>query len=388
MEATTARVFISHTGQEDRPRDLAAAVSEELKRQKIDFFYDAWSIPAGVHWEDFISHAAGNCKVFVAILSRGYFQRYWCMRELDLALTHGRPMLPVYFCISLQEVKQVAPLKETFVKAFQEDNRVTSDELERWWDNVVNRLPKLQGIQVPSTEKDAFVKAIHKIVQHLRTSCPNDNSLQSLSRRARTNPVFESFWDMLDPDLQDALALAGTAARREGKDYISTNQFFSALHRRSPNPLPDFFQRLPNGALPPSTASDVAPEEIALEEIRALSPCMTDAVSHLLEDQRLIQHVEQASHHNNQSTTTAKMTKLSAADVFVDIAMHGRGKSTMLLRAKGVDQANIQSILNELKWHVRVRSSQPKQNAAVVEQTNVSSVEHACEHFPKSQQDQ
>lgn len=382
--ATTARVFISHTGQENRPRDLAAAVSEALKQQEIDFFYDCWSIPAGVPWEDFICRAAGNCKIFVVILSFGYFQRYWCMRELDLAFSNGRPLLPVYFCISRKEAEEALQSKEAFVEAFEEDNRVTSDELERWWHNAVNLLPKVQGIQVSSTEKDAFVKVIHKIVQHVRLSCPATDSPERLPMsRARTNPVFEPFWDMLDSDLQDALVLAGTAARREGKDYISTSQFFSALHRQSPNPLPDFFQRLPNGALPPSTASDVVPQEIALEEIRSLSPCMTDAVSHLLEDERRPQHVQQVSHLNGEATNTAKITQLSAADVFVDIAMHGRGKSTMLLRSKGVGQGKIQSILNELKWHVRVRSSPqpPKMARVAVGPTNNGSVLH--EHSSK-----
>ena len=96
------------------------------------------------------------------------------------------------------------------------------------------------------------------------------------------NPLFEAIWNSLDEELQNAFLLAGGAASREGKEYISTTQLFMALRKLSPSPLSDFFDRLPDGALPESTPYDVAVEDSALDSITSLSPCVNAAVSNLI----------------------------------------------------------------------------------------------------------
>jgi len=155
-----------------------------------------------------------------------------------------------------------------------------------------------------------------------------------------TNPVFGSIWDNLDEDLQDAFALAATAARREGKDYISTTTLFAALRRLSPEPLAEFLQQLPEGALPDSVPSAVVAEVVALDDIQSLSPCVNAAMANL---------TTQPSH------PTGRAVRISSEDIFVDIALHGNSKSTVRLRTHGVDQAKVISIVKQLGHEVLMR---------------------------------
>lgn len=158
-----------------------------------------------------------------------------------------------------------------------------------------------------------------------------------------TNPVFGSIWNQLDEDLQDAFALAATAARREGKDYISTTQLFSALRRLSPQPLSEVFAQLPDGSLPESTPSAVAVEVVALDDIQSLSPCVTAAMENL-------------TLSGGGGTTDSSSRPISSEDIFVDIALHGKSKSTVRLRTHGVDQAKVHEIVTQLGHTVLLRA--------------------------------
>jgi len=160
------------------------------------------------------------------------------------------------------------------------------------------------------------------------------------------NPVFESIWNSLDEDLQDAFALAATAARRDNKDYISTTTLFAALRRLSPSPLNELFGYLPEGSLPESTPDTIVEAEVmALDEIVSLSPCVNAAMVSLTP-------VAETS-----GTEMAK--RISSEDMFVDVALHGNSKSTVLLRTHGVDQAKVQEIVRQLGHNVLMRKPAP-----------------------------
>jgi hypothetical protein len=47
--------------------------------------------------------------------------------------------------------------------------------------------------------------------------------------------------------------------------------------------------------------------------------------------------------------------KVSSEDVFVDIARHGKSKSTQLLRTHGVDEQKVDLMVKQLGWLVLER---------------------------------
>lgn len=165
-----------------------------------------------------------------------------------------------------------------------------------------------------------------------RAGTREDGTDQPVAANSPLQPV----WDLLDPSLQDAFALAATAARREGKDYISTRTLFAAFRRLRPAQLAAFFGQLPAGALPDSISEDVTVDRAAMDDIQSLSSCV------------------QASLTNLSSRATAEH-KLASEDIFIDIARHGTGESVRRLRTHGIDSERISHILGQLGWAVTER---------------------------------
>ena len=140
-------------------------------------------------------------------------------------------------------------------------------------------------------------------------------------------------WEKLDPDLQDALALAYNQAQRDGQNLIKTKYFFAALARLRPEPVGEFLNRVPAGAFPKPTSQDIFIERNLLEGNPTFSGCVDDSLRYLTEK-------------------VPSNRKLSSADVMVDIAEYGTGSSVAKLRQNGVTKEKVNEIVNELGWDV------------------------------------
>ena len=158
-------VFISHTGQDDTARNFAAHLGDKMKDQDIEYFYDARCIPPSVQWEQVIREAVSDCSVFVAVLSPTYFKRYWCMHELDLALTNKRAILPIYYSIDKFSYPRN---KDEFCTSFVNDRRVKDGEVAQWWTNVSQLLPEIQGIRrTDNARKDADATLKNEVIDFI-----------------------------------------------------------------------------------------------------------------------------------------------------------------------------------------------------------------------------
>jgi hypothetical protein len=164
---------------------------------------------------------------------------------------------------------------------------------------------------------------------------PENRSRASEFPEASEN-LLHRLWDTFDPDLQDAMSVAFNQAKREGKTRISTRTFFAAVARLKPARFAPLLDRLPEDALPEPVGQDVPRESSILEEEPLLSTCVENALSHL--------GPKADPHH-----------KLSAAEIFVDVAKHGSGASVAHLREKGVTPEKIDRLVDELGWEVRQR---------------------------------
>jgi hypothetical protein len=153
---------------------------------------------------------------------------------------------------------------------------------------------------------------------------------------AGSENLLHRLWTSFEPELQDALSVAYNQAKREGKNRISTRTFFAAIARLKPEQLAPFLDRLPEDALPEPVSEEVPRENNILREEPQLSPCVKNALTHL---------GKKANPHH----------KLSAAEVFVDVAKHGTGASVVQLREHGVTPEEIDRLVEELKWEVRER---------------------------------
>ena len=138
-----------------------------------------------------------------------------------------------------------------------------------------------------------------------------------------SNNPLHALWDCLDPNLQDAFALAYNKKRRDGSTRISTRDFFQALLRIQDDALQALLESLPEGALPEAAPANVSPAPELLAEDPLLSDCIADSLNHFEAMQPLPR-------------------KLSPADVFVDVAKHGHGPSVARLRQHGVGPVEVE----------------------------------------------
>jgi ankyrin repeat protein len=177
-QAMKYTVFLGHTGQDGTASNFAAFLSQECKCEQVSCFYDADSICPGIFYDARIQDAIKTCEVFISILSPTYFKRYWCMHELDLAMQAGRCILPVFY--GIEGEKDLPSEKSAFLEHFSSEDRVDHDELNRWWTNVADTLPRIQGIRHSDFAiKDADIKVIQNIMMNVR-GLASGNSVVSL----------------------------------------------------------------------------------------------------------------------------------------------------------------------------------------------------------------
>ena len=77
-------MFISHTGPDSG--HLVAWLRRELTAVGLRAFLDEKGIPAGAKWAEQIRQALGSCRVFIVLVSPGFFLRQWPVLELRTAL--------------------------------------------------------------------------------------------------------------------------------------------------------------------------------------------------------------------------------------------------------------------------------------------------------------
>lgn len=141
-----------------------------------------------------------------------------------------------------------------------------------------------------------------------------------------TAAMFHDLWPRMEPNLQAAFAVAYNENRRVGDGGIQTRDLFSALLRVAPAELQPMTQHIPEAALPPATSGAISATPYVATEMPWLSHCVASAVRRLGE-------------------SLPEGRKLTAMDIFTEIAIHGSGDSVKLLRDHNITPEQIESIV-------------------------------------------
>jgi hypothetical protein len=152
------------------------------------------------------------------------------------------------------------------------------------------------------------------------------DNLEGTETPSINNPIYH-IWDRLEPDLQDALAVAYNEARRNHQSIISTRRFFAALARLQPELLKTL--KIPKESLPDPITEPYTRKDFLLSEDYRLSSCVEDSFRALV-------------------PKTTSQRKLSSVDVFIDLAKHGHGNSVAQLREHGITSEKVNQTVKEL----------------------------------------
>lgn len=139
------RAFICHTGQDPDARNFAAHLAEALSMDGFHIFFDAYSIRAGVPWKEEIDRNVKECTIFVCIMSKTFFFRYWCLHELDLALQWNKKIIPVYYQCGPPKVDN--DFQSSLKKSLQSSEKEVDDETFCRFCQNVTGLHDIQGIR-------------------------------------------------------------------------------------------------------------------------------------------------------------------------------------------------------------------------------------------------
>lgn len=141
----------------------------------------------------------------------------------------------------------------------------------------------------------------------------------------------------LAPELEDALALAESQSRRDGKEVTSTKYFFAALRKLKPESLRSVLNDIENqDGLPKPINDEVVAIPRTLSRSRTLSSCLTDSVTQL-----------------NELATIAN--PIEVEDMFIDVAKFGKGKSVRRLRKHGISEEVIEGYVNKYNIEIKRR---------------------------------
>lgn len=311
------RVFISYR-RDDAASD-AARIAQALRDTlgKDDVFFDTSSIRAGAKWPDEIRQALAEASIVIVVIGPKWLtagadewgcrridqESDWVRNEVRIALADpGKTLIPVLVDNAKLPPPQALPA-------------------------CIGMLSEAQKIDIRRDYWESDM--VHFIHQVRPTSC----GLPSPAPEA-----IESTWDKMTPDLQDAFALAASAARRKGKKIVSTKLLFAALRRLHSDRIDRVLEFIPDEAMPEGIPEDITADKQALAQMDLVSACVQGSLGHF---------------------GSASVGSLSGEEIFVDIARHGTGSSVRKLRTHGVDEKRIDEIVSQLGWNVRRRGEQP-----------------------------
>ncbi len=330
-QTTKIKIFVASPGDVPEERQQLFDVVKEInstigREKKIILELVRWEtdcFPCMGRPQGEINKQIGNYDIFIGIMWKrfgtptgkaesGTEEEF--RHAYSIWSQHKIPHILFYFCKT----------------PFMPDNR---DEIEQIGKVVDFReeLSKI-GLTWDYTDRNNFANIVRphllKIISKKFKQQPDEGSINLLHQN----------WNNLDPNLQDAFALAYNETRRQGKVKIQTRTLFAALVKLSPEPLNDLLKLIPTDALPTPINENSADKEYILKEEPCFSGCVTESLDNL----------------KNQ-TSTGK--KFSPEDVFVDIARHGVGTSVRRLRKHKITQEKINELVTQLGWKVIDRPS-------------------------------
>ena len=325
---TNFRVFLASPGDVASERTAMGRVVDDVNQlqgsvldYKLELVrWETHTAPGGGRPQQVINDMIGQYDIFVGIMWHRFgtptgvagsgTEEEFRLAQAEWEKDHERPLM-FYFCQKpfmpreLEEVEQVTRVL-TFRKELEGKALVWDYEgPEAFADHIRKHL----GMRM-KTIVEGLTKPKNLGAQ------PKDKEIQEL----------QELWKDMDPDLQRAFSIAYNENRRAGDAGIKTQDLFAALLRVMPKELQQIVSEIPKSALPEAVQGPVTDHHYISEERPWLSHCVSSSI-----------------HRLKQQLPSGR--KLTAADIFADIAKHGTGYSVELLRQHNIGPAEIDAIL-------------------------------------------
>jgi hypothetical protein len=128
----------NHRGQVRELRDAIATDFQQFAGRSLRVFFDEQDIPGMADWERRIAQGLRESRLFLALLSPGYFASGYCRREWEEYIRYeamrqclGEGVAPIYF-VELPNYSR-APTRRALPKRRRGSCRARSGETAGWF---------------------------------------------------------------------------------------------------------------------------------------------------------------------------------------------------------------------------------------------------------------
>jgi hypothetical protein len=192
LNATSSRgrIFINHTGQDSGARILTEMIWRDLVQEGYRCFFDAKSLEVGVMWKKCIEMHIQACDIFLCIVSKEWYYRHWCMRELNIACESKCKIIPLF--MECGKVRYDNDFKGEFYRchASCQKNSVNGTLIDQFWNNVINLLEIQTDRSINLERKGEMVDNVNIIKQWIIRAMQRRRRRQELYRHS--NPIGRS----------------------------------------------------------------------------------------------------------------------------------------------------------------------------------------------------
>ena len=136
-------VFISYTHDPENAEWVKEHIYEALSRtvgpegRPLRIFFDRDSIKTGMDWYERIVRSIHGTRVFLPVYSRGYFRRWFCRDELELALLRRRN--DPTFILPVTRVGYKLPRRYASIQALDTTSPMFAEDLVRSLNVALNK---------------------------------------------------------------------------------------------------------------------------------------------------------------------------------------------------------------------------------------------------------
>ncbi|KAF3784542.1 Disease resistance protein [Nymphaea thermarum] len=142
-------VFLSFRGEDTR-KGFTSHLYNALRQRGISTFIDSEELERGERIEELFNYIEAS-KIFVPVLSEGYADSRWCMREITKMVEDVR--------------KQSGPFEAAFQK-HESGKRVGEEDLKKWKD-ALEAVGKMSGYSFQNDTDENEAQFIGKVVQQI-----------------------------------------------------------------------------------------------------------------------------------------------------------------------------------------------------------------------------
>ncbi|GLJ15138.1 hypothetical protein SUGI_0247650 [Cryptomeria japonica] len=135
--------FINHRGA-DVKESVGSLIFHNLQNKGLNVFFDKNSIQVGDNIPQSIEKAIHSAYVHVVIFSPNYAESVWCMKELQLILKTGAPIIPVFCGIRPSELR-MEDEDGVYARAFQKHAGKFETNLVEEWKKALSEVSYIKG---------------------------------------------------------------------------------------------------------------------------------------------------------------------------------------------------------------------------------------------------